>query len=202
MNENSTLEKITAGLKWFAKSYIWVMILLLGLDILSKQLTQHYLWNGPYETGYSDCVTVIPNFFYIRVLFNTGAAWGSFDGNRIFLISISLIAAILFIFYLVWKWKKLAVIYRAALYLMIPGCIGNLIDRAFYRQGVIDFLEFHFCSYIFPTFNFADAFLVCGVIVLLIGLLYEDYIKPKREIKKVNQSKSGNSQDEEDSSQE
>src|SRR5690606_10027636 len=46
--------------------------------------------------------------------------------------------------------------------LLCGGIIGNLIDRLQHGH-VVDFLDFHFGSYIYPTFNVADAGICVGV---------------------------------------
>ena len=51
--------------------------------------------------------------------------------------------------------------------LLCGGILGNLTDRIF-RGHVIDFLDFHFGSYIFPTFNFADSCICVGVAIYLL----------------------------------
>ena len=63
--------------------------------------------------------------------------------------------------------------------MIIGGAIGNLIDRAL--QGfVTDFIEFDFVR--FAIFNVADCFVVIGVILLMIYILF---IHDKREAKEV-----------------
>jgi len=50
--------------------------------------------------------------------------------------------------------------------LLCGGIVGNLVDRL--RHGhVIDFLDFHFGSYVFPTFNVADSGISVGVAIYL-----------------------------------
>ena len=46
--------------------------------------------------------------------------------------------------------------------LLCGGIVGNLIDRLAYGH-VVDFLDFHFGSYVYPTFNIADSGIVIGV---------------------------------------
>lgn len=171
--------KIKSGFIWFLKSYLWVIILLIGIDALTKWMFEIFLPNGR--------VTVIPNFFYFELLHNKGAGWGAFSGQKALLVTISVVAGAVMILVLAWKYKKLNNWYKTALYLMIAGDIGNLIDRAFYPNGVIDFIKFQFGSYTFPTFNLADAYLVIGVIILLIAVLFEDVIdRKKKEKAKAN----------------
>jgi signal peptidase II len=62
-----------------------------------------------------------------------------------------------------------------ALGLLIGGSASNLIDRV--RLGhVTDFIDLSF----WPSFNLADAFIVSGVVILLVALLAADRHKPGR----------------------
>jgi len=176
MNKNN---KFVKGLKWFGKSYLWLIPLFFIIDIVSKRGFENALWKG----NYSSTITVIPGFFYFQVLHNTGAAWGIFSGNTWLLVTFSLVAGILMLGYLIKYYKKLTWWTKISLFFMIPGCLGNLVDRAFYDTGVIDFLKFEFGSYQFPTFNFADACLVIGAILLILGAIVEDMAEKKKEIK-------------------
>jgi signal peptidase II len=51
---------------------------------------------------------------------------------------------------------------QACFGLMCGGIAGNLIDRLA-RGHVVDFLDFHFGHYIYPTFNVADSAICAGV---------------------------------------
>ena len=48
--------------------------------------------------------------------------------------------------------------------------MGNLVDSMVHGH-VIDFLDFHFGSYIYPTFNLADSGICVGVAIYLIHSL-------------------------------
>ncbi|MFQ9178257.1 MAG: signal peptidase II, partial [Christensenellaceae bacterium] len=75
--------------------------------------------------------------------------------------------------------KKAGKLASVSLSMIIGGAIGNLIDRAL--QGfVTDFIEFDFVR--FAIFNVADCFVVIGVILLMIYILF---IHDKREAKEV-----------------
>lgn len=180
MNEtnNLKLKKLRSGLVWFWKSCLWLIPLLLALDILSKLGFERLLKSKP-----DWAITVIPGFFRFALLYNTGAAWGLFAGKDWLLVTISCVAGVVLIGCLTWKFKKMPKYQIIAFSLMIPGCLGNLIDRAFYKNGVIDFLEFTFGKYSFPTFNFADSYLVIGVFVLIIGEIWLEYSDKKKQAK-------------------
>jgi signal peptidase II len=184
-------QKILKGLKWFGLSYLWIMPILLGFDIWSKLGLQQALWVTTDSGGYSKVLTIIPGFFTLEVTHNTGAAWSMFANiaNSTTILSwVSLLAAIALIAILAIYYKKMNIWYRIALYLMIPGTVGNLIDRSLahlapnslYKDGVIDFLKFTFGSYQFPTFNLADSYLTLGALVLLVGTVVIDIWAEKK----------------------
>jgi len=53
-----------------------------------------------------------------------------------------------------------------SLALILGGAVGNLIDRVIYGH-VIDFIEFHWNTAYFPSFNIADAAITVGTILLI-----------------------------------
>ncbi len=54
--------------------------------------------------------------------------------------------------------------------LLCGGIVGNLLDRLVHGH-VIDFLDFHFGSYVYPTFNLADSGICVGVVIYLLWSL-------------------------------
>lgn len=157
---------IKKSLIWFLKSYLWLIPLLFVIDVVSK-LGMERLLN---ENGGS--ITVIPGFFSFSLVYNTGAAWGIFAGKDWLLVTISLLAGLALSAFLSWRYKSLGFLTRFSIILLIPGAFGNLIDRAFYPNGVIDFLQFTFID--FPVFNLADTYLVVGVVILIIDFLISE----------------------------
>lgn len=65
---------------------------------------------------------------------------------------------------------------RWAAALIVGGGVGNIIDRLFRPAGVVDFLDFKLYGLFglerWPTFNFADMFIVIGIILLVFFLLF------------------------------
>lgn len=171
------------GLKTFFKSYIWLMILIFVLDIVTKWVVVNH-FGAPIDkeiAAKADMIPVINNFLYIGRTYNLGAAWsmGASVAGKIIWMIVSLVLSAAFIAAYVLNYKKMTIPTKVALALMIAGAVGNLIDRAFYWKaltgftGVIDWISFHFGSYTFPMFNIADSSLVIGVIILLIVVLVD-----------------------------
>ena len=118
---------------------------------------------------------VIKNFFSIRLVHNTGAAFSILSNSRLLLTSIGILALIGLIFYI----KSLDAIDDIDTFvyaLLFGGIVGNLIDRIIYGY-VIDYISFQFGSYYFPIFNFADICIVLAVIIILIRTVKESLWK-------------------------
>jgi len=133
-------------------------------DLWSK--TAVFKWLGWEETP--DRVhPVIEGFFTIVMRVNYGAAWSIATGQRVLLLSVSVIAlfVVIGIFILGNIRHKLM---EVALALFTAGIIGNLYDRAFNGGGVRDFLDFNIFGYPWPAFNIADSMLCVAVGLLII----------------------------------
>jgi len=118
--------------------------------------------------AYGDRIAVIDDFFYLTYHENTGAAWGIFKGGRFIFITITiiLIAAMAFLIY-----RAKNRLFKTSLSFIIGGASGNLADRIISGR-VGDFLDFRFGSYVYPSFNVGDMFIVVGTIMLSIYLLF------------------------------
>lgn len=149
---------------------IILLILFVAIDQISKVYFRQLFAENSKE------IIVIPNFFYLTYVVNTGAAW-SFLANvswgQTFFKALTCVSLIAFAFFYVYACKKDYRWLRFALATMIAGTIGNFIDRIIFN-GVTDFLGFIFGSYYFPVFNFADMCLVVGVGMLFIHFLFLD----------------------------
>lgn len=178
------------ALRWFFFSFIWLAVLMFILDIVTKQIVKNTMSVGQE-------IVWIPNFLSIHYVQNPGMAFGielnDPTANAIFFIAISLIGAIALIFIAVKYWKKIKALPKAALMLMISGTIGNLIDRAFYvnpdgSHFVVDWIGF-FGSDGFARFNFADASLVVGALILIVYLIVVEIKEETKKKKMLTEAK-------------
>jgi signal peptidase II len=112
-------------------------------------------------------ITVVPRFFYIVHVGNTGAAWSLFSGRSILLAALA--AATLVAIFIGRKALGLSAVHAQVCFgLMCGGIAGNLVDRLA-RGHVVDFLDFHFGSYVYPTFNVADSAICVGVALYVLS---------------------------------
>jgi signal peptidase II len=145
---------------------VWILIVILGAaaDQLLKAMVSARI--DP-----SASVPVIDGFFHLIHRFNTGAAWSLFDDQawgRILLAAVSSVASLVMLYLIVTYPDKRI---KTCLAFLCAGSIGNLIDRI-RLGGVTDYLDFHFGTYVFPTFNLADSLIVCSSIALGLVVLF------------------------------
>jgi signal peptidase II len=119
---------------------------------------------------------IIPGFFNLTYLTNTGAAFGFLAGKQgtlrqIFFVGVA-VAALLAMGYFYRTLKDHSLLYTVAIGLICGGAVGNLIDRL--RLGsVVDFLDFFIGRYHWPAFNAADSAITVGVGLFLLASLLE-----------------------------
>jgi signal peptidase II len=141
---------------------LFLSLPLYALDQLTKQLVLRFI--NPF-----DARTVIPDVFTLVNVTNTGAAFGTFKGNNMFFVGISIFALVVVTVLLVrphrtdpWRDVSLA--------LLLAGILGNLTDRLLYNH-VIDFLLFNLhvrYAAPWPAFNVADSCISIAVVLFII----------------------------------
>ena len=139
---------------------LWVLgLVIFGLDQLTKYWINARLPLGSY--GPAASLEIFPGFFYLVHVGNTGAAWSMFAGRSTGLALLAL-GTLLAIF--IWR-RPLGLRQPAgqpAFGLLCGGIVGNLVDRLVHGH-VIDFIDLHFGTYVYPTFNVADSAICVGV---------------------------------------
>lgn len=147
------------------------LIIFAGAIVLLDQLTKYWIVQAiPLNTG----IPVIPGFFNIIHVHNTGGAFSIFASagsawrNWAFIGLTAVVAAA--IIYAYGKVHRKDWWTRVAYICITGGAIGNLIDRV--RMGeVVDFLDFYIGSWHWPAFNVADSAISVGAVMLLLSLI-------------------------------
>ena len=144
---------------------LWPWLGIAVVIILADQFTKTLIV-GAFQLGDSHTVT---SFFNIVRAHNTGAAFSFLAGaggwQRWFFIGLGLAAA----FFIVWMLRSHGGqrLFSWALTLILGGALGNVIDR-FIHGYVVDFLQFHYAGWAFPSFNVADSAITIGAACLIL----------------------------------
>lgn len=149
------------------RRFTGVVVVVLILDLVTKLAAEVWLRR-------SLGVPVIGDFFQLRLVYNPGAAFGINVGvySRWVFMVLSMAALVVLGTMLratrAGDWVRLY-----ALALITAGAAGNLVDRLRSSKGVVDFLDFTFGTWHFPTFNVADSAVTCGAFLLALSLWNE-----------------------------
>ena len=114
-------------------------------------------------------VAVVPGFFSLTRVHNTGVAFGMAQGNNL-LTGLLAVSILVLAAWLArgWDWSRRFV--QVVTAMVAAGAVGNLIDRV--RLGyVLDFFDFHVHGWSWPAFNIADACISVGVGLLVLSWL-------------------------------
>ncbi len=147
--------------------------IIMALVVVGDQLSK--LWILENFALY-DSTAVIPGFFNLTFLRNSGAAFGMLSNmpllwRQIFFITIAVVALVALIV-MQRKMGRENIWYTLALSFIGGGAVGNVIDRV--RDGsVIDFLDVYIGKYHWPAFNVADSGITVGVTIFLVLQLLE-----------------------------
>ena len=140
---------------------IFILILLVGFDIVTKNLVFNYI----------DLYDFIPILFFLELthIHNFGVSFGLLSGIVApwILILIGLLV-VGFITYLMFNSKDL--LEKWGLFIIISGAISNIIDRII-NGFVIDFIYLHISNFYWPAFNFADIYISIGILMVIINII-------------------------------
>ena len=146
---------------------IWLPLLILALDQLTKELIRRAL-------DLHSSATVIPGLVDFTHIRNTGAAFGILDNadfpyKTAFIVIIASAGLIGVAFYSA-SLSSHQLSARVGLALIIGGAAGNLIDRVFVGY-VVDFVDVYWRDYHFWAFNVADSAITIGVAIMILDML-------------------------------
>jgi len=151
-----------------------------ALVVIIDQLTKLWIMAN---FGLHEQQNVIPGFFDLVYVTNTGAAFGFLAGSKswlrqVFFVGVVIVALVVIV-YAYGHLKKQSKIFVYSLGLIGGGAVGNLIDRLRFGS-VVDFLDFYLGSYHWPAFNAADSAITVGVGLFLLGTVLQHFEERKR----------------------
>jgi signal peptidase II len=149
-----------------------ILIAIAPLVLVIDQIAKQMILSG---FMFGESVSVIPGFFNLTYVRNTGAAFGIFaSADPTFRVPFFLAIPFVAVFVIGYIFKRLpdnSLRLSSALSLIVAGALGNLIDRVNYGF-VVDFLDFHWNNqYHFHVFNIADSAITVGVCLMLLDMV-------------------------------
>ena len=153
------------------KIYLFIFVLVLfTIDRISKILILRNFLNNSSSEIY------INSFLNFSLVWNSGIGFGilQLEAN-IFYLLISIIITAINLILIYWMLTSSNYLESIFLSIILGGALGNLFDR-YYYSSVPDFIDLHYESFHWFTFNIADIFITIGII----GLIIIDLFKIKK----------------------
>lgn len=141
-----------------------IYFIIAALIVLGDQISKILIAKS-FEVGTQKVlIEGILSFIYVK---NEGAAFGIFQGARVFFIIITVLVFVLGYFYI--KRNPLTnILEKCAVAFIAGGAVGNFIDRVYFGF-VRDFISADFID--FPVFNVADCFVTVGACLLVLAVM-------------------------------
>jgi len=153
------------------KIYLFIFVLVLfAIDRISKILILKNFLNNSSSEIY------INSFLNFSLVWNSGIGFGilQLEAN-IFYLLISIIITAINLILIYWMFTSSNYLESIFISIILGGALGNLFDR-YYYSSVPDFIDLHYESFHWFTFNIADIFITIGII----GLITIDLFKIKK----------------------
>jgi len=153
------------------KIYLFIFVLVLfTIDRISKILILKNFLNNSSSEIY------INSFLNFSLVWNSGIGFGIFQLEpNIFYLLISIIITAINLILIYWMLTSSNYLESIFISIILGGALGNLFDR-YYYSSVPDFIDLHYESFHWFTFNIADIFITIGII----GLIIIDLFKIKK----------------------
>ena len=153
------------------KLYLFISIFILfAIDRVSKILILKNFLNDSSSEIY------INSFFNFSLSWNSGIGFGMLQIEySFFYLIISIIITMINFVLIYWMLASSNYLESIFVSVILGGSLGNLFDR-YYYNAVPDYIDLHYESFHWFTFNIADIFITVGII----GLVMIDLLKIKK----------------------
>ena len=153
------------------KIYLFIFVLVLfAIDRISKILILKNFINNSLSEIYFN------SFLNFSLVWNSGIGFGILQIEpNIFYSIISIIITAINLILIYWMLTSSNYLESIFISIILGGALGNLFDR-YYYSSVPDFIDLHYESFHWFTFNIADIFITIGII----GLIIIDLFKIKK----------------------
>ena len=146
---------------FYKRENIFFLVIILLVFIFDR-ITKLMILNNFSERSY-----YINDYINLELIWNTGIGFGLLSSSSILIYhSISIIIGIIILAMLIVLINSEQLIEKTIFSIIIGGACGNIYDRLIYN-AVPDFIDVHYKTYHWPTFNMADSFIFIGVVLFI-----------------------------------
>ncbi|MDR0601208.1 MAG: signal peptidase II [Treponema sp.] len=153
--------------------FLLTAVILIADQVSKEYIVKHWPQNVRIYDVFSNGFLEIWHVRNKAIAFSLGRNIPEMLKPALFIIIPFLVLVLLFVYF--WKTSDLTRVQRWAVAGIIGGGLGNIIDRVFRPDGVVDFVSIKFYGLLgmdrWPTFNIADASVVVSCFILIVTML-------------------------------
>lgn len=155
---------------------LFIYGLIIALSIIADQLSKNLILQ---HMQYMQRLAVIPGFFDLILVYNTGAAFSFLadEGGwqKFLFMGLALIICVYLLKEIICDGFGTVGKFGAAM--IIGGAVGNVIDRLIHGH-VVDFILLYYHNWFYPAFNIADSLICVGAVLLVLESFFHRKNKP------------------------
>ena len=145
----------------FKKENIYFAMFIFFIFLLDRLSKNQIIYN------YNENLILINEYLNLDLIWNTGIGFGLFSSNsEVFYNFVTMLIGFV-IFALTYISLNLNKLKKIIYCTIIGGAIGNFYDRLKFK-AVPDFIDLHYNSFHWFTFNVADIFISVGIIAFIL----------------------------------
>ena len=145
----------------FQRENIFYLIVI-GIIFLLDRVSKISVLNNINESKY-----YINEFINLDLIWNIGIGFGFFSTDSYILYNLITLIIFFVIIFLLYILIKSELLDKLIYSIILGGAFGNFYDRLVYK-AVPDFIDLHYNSFHWFTFNVADIFITLGIIIFII----------------------------------
>ncbi len=155
---------------------LFIYGLIIALSIIADQLSKNLILQ---HMQYMQRLAVIPGFFDLILVYNTGAAFSFLADaggwQKFLFMGLALIICVYLLKEIICDGFGTVGKFGAAM--IIGGAVGNVIDRLIHGH-VVDFILLYYHNWFYPAFNIADSLICVGAVLLVLESFFHRKNKP------------------------
>ena len=137
-------------------------LFVIGIIFLLDRVSKISVLNNINESKY-----YINEFINLDLIWNIGIGFGFFSTDSYILYNLITLIIFFVIIFLLYILIKSELLDKLIYSIILGGAFGNFYDRLVYK-AVPDFIDLHYNSFHWFTFNVADIFITLGIIIFII----------------------------------
>ena len=142
--------------------YLFFILIIFFFDRLSKR---------EIINNFNESIYFVNDYINFNLIWNIGIGFGFLSTDSFLFYNLVTVTVGIVIIFLLYVFVQSENIDKFIYSIIIGGALGNFFDRLVYN-AVPDFIDLHYNSFHWFTFNVADIFITIGILIFIIRSIF------------------------------